>query len=103
MFHAKQHDGEDDELPRYEEEEGEEGAELPHGDVVEEVEEIIIEEEPDTEVAPAAAPKAKAPKKKAAKKSAPKKKAAAKKKAKPKKKTAKKKGNAKKAAKRKKR
>ena len=35
---------EDDELPRYEEEE-EEGAEVPQGEVVE-VEEIIVEDEP---------------------------------------------------------
>ena len=70
MWNAKLHDEEeDDELPRYEEEE-EEGAEVPHGDVVEEVEEIIVEEEPrgrGTAAAPAARKPAPKPKAKKAK------------------------------------
>ncbi len=45
MFNAKLHDEEDDELPRYEEEEDEgEGAEQPHEGTIE-IEEIAIESE----------------------------------------------------------
>jgi hypothetical protein len=57
MFYSKSHDEEDDELPRFEEEE-EEG-ERPLGGTVE-VEEITIEEEPEeeeSEPTPAAAPR----------------------------------------------
>jgi cell division septation protein DedD len=97
MFYAKMHDDEDDELPRYEEEE--EGLEQPHdGDIIEEVEEIVVEAEPGEDEAET--PAAPAPK------SAPaaKKKAKAKAKAKPKKKAPKaKKKAAKKSSKRKKR
>ena len=46
MFHAKMHDEEDDELPRYEEEEGEEGAEQPHEGTLE-IEDVVIEEDDD--------------------------------------------------------
>jgi hypothetical protein len=104
MFYAKMHDDEDDELPRYEEEE--EGLERPHeGDIIEEVEEIVVEAEPgedEAEEPGAPAPKSAPAVKKKAKKAAPKKKAKAK--AKPKKKAPKvKKKAAKKSAKRKKR
>jgi cell division septation protein DedD len=104
MFYAKMND-DDDELPRYEEED--EGLEHPHdGDVIEEGEETIVEigmgeEEPET---PSQAPgrkQAPAARKKT-KKAAPKKKAKAKAKAKPKKKARAKKP-AKKSARRKKR
>lgn len=99
MFYAKMND-EDDELPRYEEEE--EGLEQPHeGALIEEGEEVIEVETGDEEPeAPAAAPPARKPARPAAKKAkkpAPKKKA----KAKPKKKAGKK--AAKKSARRKKR
>src|SRR5208283_1726565 len=54
MFYAKMHDDEDDELPRYEEEE--EGLEQPHdGDIIEEVEEIVVEAEPGEDEAEAPA------------------------------------------------
>ena len=91
MFYAKMHDDEDDELPRYEEEE--EGLEQPHeGEAIEEVEEVIVDaesgEDEAEESAHAPAPRKAAPAKKAQKPTA-------KKKAKPKKKVAK----AKKAAK----
>jgi hypothetical protein len=86
MFFAKMND-DDEELPRYEEED--EGLEQPHdGDVIEEGEETIVEigmgeEEPES---PSKAPARKsAPAKKKAKKAAPKKKAKAKPKAKAKK------------------
>jgi ATPase subunit of ABC transporter with duplicated ATPase domains len=106
MFYAKMHDDEDDELPRYEEEE--EGLEQPHdGDIIEEVEEIVVEAEPgedEVETPAAPAPKSAPAAKKKAKKAAPKKKAKAKAKAKPKKKAPKaKKKAAKKSSKRKKR
>ena len=83
MLYGKKHDEEDDELPRYEEEE-EEGLERPAEGIVEEIEEVIIEDESGegetAEPAPAAARTSSAPSK--AKKSKPKakKKAAAKKK-----------------------
>ena len=54
MFHGKLHDEEDDELPRYEEEEDEVG-ERPAEGIVEEVEEIVVEEDGGDEEAPAAA------------------------------------------------
>lgn len=96
MFQGKLHDEEDDELPRYEEEEGEEGGEQPHEGTIE-IEEVVIEEDDEApvtssphKVAPTA--KAKRPKKKA--KAAPKKKAKAKSKTKSKaKKASKKKGS----------
>jgi hypothetical protein len=49
MFYAKMQDDEDEELPRYEEEEEEEGQEQPVGVI--EVEETIVEVEPDEEEA----------------------------------------------------
>ena len=103
MFHAKMHDEEDDELPRYEEEEGEEGAEHPHEGTIE-IEEVVIEEDDEAPVASAPhktapAAKAKRPKKKA--KAAPKKKAKGKSKTKSKAKA--KKASKKKGSKRKKR
>ena len=94
MFQGKLHDEEDDELPRYEEEEGEEGGEQPHEGTLE-IEEAVIEEDDEAPVISsphkaAPAPKAKRPKKKAA----PKKKAKAKSKTKSKaKKASKKKGS----------
>lgn len=105
MFYAKMND-DDDELPRYEEED--EGLEHPHdGEVIEEGEETIVEigvgeEEPET---PSQAPSRRPapPARKKAKKAAPKKKAKAKAKAKPKKKAARGKKRAKKSTKRKKR
>src|ERR1700722_2757413 len=107
MFYAKMNDDEDDELPHFEAEDDEEGAERPHVDIIEDVEEVVIDEEPDEdgdeEVRPVAAvrkpaPVAKAKKAKASKKS---KKPAAKpkkKKAKSKKKAPAKKAKAKKKA-----
>jgi hypothetical protein len=100
MFHAKMHDEDDDELPRFDEE----GQEQPT-EILEEVEEVIVEEEPGEEVEGAAepAPRKSAPARKAkkAKKAGPKKKAKAKRKAK--KARPKKKARAKKGGRRKKR
>jgi hypothetical protein len=84
MFYAKMND-DDEELPRYEDED--EGLEHPHdGDVVEEGEETIVEigmgeEEPEPS-SPPPARKPAAPARKKASKAAPKKKAKAKPKAK---------------------
>jgi len=62
MFHGKMHDEDDDELPRYEEEEGEgEGLGHPHDEIIEEVEEIIVEEEPEEEAETPAAPASRKP------------------------------------------
>src|ERR1700732_3173583 len=93
MFHGKLHDEEDDELPRYEEEEGEEGAEQPHEGTIE-IEEVVIEDDDEVpEAAPTPSPRKPAPaaKAKRPKKAAPKKKAKAKSKQKPKAKKASKK------------
>jgi len=87
MFNGKLHDEEDDELPRYEEEEDEaEGAERPHEGTIE-IEEIAIEGEDgdeDSVESPAPRSSAPSPKKTPAKKPAPKKKAKSKSKPKPK-------------------
>jgi hypothetical protein len=101
MFHGKLHDEEDDELPRYEEEEGEEGAEHPHEGTIE-IEEVVIEEDDEVpDAAPTPSPRRSAPaaKAKPPKKAAPKKKA----KAKSKRKSKPKKAAKKKSSKRKKR
>jgi hypothetical protein len=104
MFNAKLHDEEDDELPRYEEEEDEgEGAEQPHEGTIE-IEEIAIEsEDGDEDSAESPALRKPAPKSKPAKKPAPKKKAKSKSKPKPKSKSKAKKGSKAKGGKRKKR
>jgi hypothetical protein len=106
MFNAKLHDEEDDELPRYEEEEDEgEGAEQPHEGTIE-IEEIAIESEDgdeDSAESPALRKPAPASKSKPAKKPAPKKKAKPKSKPKPKSKSKAKKGSKAKGGKRKKR
>ena len=49
MFYAKMNDDEDDELPHFEADDDEEGAEHPHVDIVEEVDEVVIDEEPEEE------------------------------------------------------
>jgi hypothetical protein len=72
MFQGKLHDEEDDELPRYEEEESEEGAEQPREGTIE-IEDVVIEEDDETPVIPsprkpAAAAETKRPKKAATKK-----------------------------------
>jgi hypothetical protein len=105
MFQGKLHDEEDDELPRYEEEEGEEGAELPHEGTIE-IDEVVIEEDDEApEVSPAPSPRKPAPAAKARrpKKGAPKKKAKSKSKTKSKTKSKPKKASKKKGGKRKKR
>ena len=100
MFYAKMHDDNDEELPRFEEEE--EGLDQPQeGDVVEEIEGTIVEAEPgeeevETPAEKPAPPKPTPPAKKKAQKAAPKKKATPKK-------AAKKKAASKKSTKRKKR
>ena len=91
MFHGKLHDEEDDELPRYEEEEGEEGAEQPHEGTIE-IEEVVIEEDDEAPVIPTPRKPAPAAKAKRPKKAAPRKKAKSKSKSKAKK-ASKKKGN----------
>jgi hypothetical protein len=101
MFQGKLHDEEDDELPRYEEEEGEEGAEHPHEGTIE-IEEVVIEEDDEApDAAPTPSPRKPAPaaKAKTPKKAAPRKKA----KAKSKRKSKPKKAAKKKSSKRKKR
>jgi hypothetical protein len=104
MFNGKLHDEEDDELPRYEEEEDEaEGAERPHEGTIE-IEEIAIEgEDGDEDSAESPAPRSSAPKRTPAKKAAPKKKAKSKSKPKPKSKSKPKKGSKAKSGKRKRR
>jgi hypothetical protein len=106
MFNGKLHDEEDDELPRYEEEEDDaEGAERPLEGTIE-IEEIAIEgDEGDEDSVESPAPRSSAPspKKKPAKKPAPKKKAKSKSKPKPKRKSKPKKGSKAKGGKRKRR
>lgn len=104
MFNGKLHDEEDDELPRYEEEEDEaEGAERPHEGTIE-IEEISIEsEDGDEDSAESPAPRRSAPKRTPAKKATPKKKAKSKRKPKPKSKSKPKKGSKAKSGKRKRR
>jgi hypothetical protein len=101
MFHGKLHDEEDDELPRYEEEEGEEGAELHHDGTIE-IDEVVIEEDDEVpEPSPSPSPRKPAP---AAKAKRPKKAARRKKaKAKPKHKAKAKKASKKRGSKRRKR
>jgi len=77
MFHGKLHDEEDDELPRYEEEEAEEGAQLPHEGTIE-IDEVVIEEDDEApEPSPTPSPRKNVPaaKRKRTKKPAPRKKA----------------------------
>ncbi len=102
MFNGKLHDEEDDELPRYEEEEDEaEGAERPPEGTIE-IEEIVIEgDEGDEDSVESPAPRSSAPSPK--KKPAPKKKAKSKSKPKPKGKSKPKKGSKAKGGKRKRR
>lgn len=104
MFNGKLHDEEDDELPRYEEEEDEaEGAERPHEGTIE-IEEIAIEgEDGDEDSAESPAPRSSAPKRTPVKKATPKKKAKSKSKPKPKSKSKPKKGSKAKSGKRKRR
>lgn len=102
MFYVKMHDEDDNELPRYEEEE--EGLEHPHDEIVGEVEEIILEDEPGEEEDPA--PAAPAPRKATPSRKAKKAKKPARKRAKAKgkkKKSGSSKARAKKSGKRKKR
>ena len=104
MFNGKLHDEEDDELPRYEEEEDDaEGAERPLEGTIE-IEEIAIEgEDGDEDSVESPAPRSSAPKRTPAKKATPKKKAKSKRKPKPKSKSKPKKGSKAKSGKRKRR